>query len=776
MSLAINNSNLFHQMMEDTAIIKKDEPHQFETITIQQVQEFSAKKKLYKQFKTEGGQYQEYKTLLHKLRLSKLPFRIIELLKNNTISNEMSWNKSSKEDKSKACADFEAKMLKDCRSEILELASRINWLHGTNSSILAFMPYTDFTLISTGRLLEKGIAPMSGEISKGGLASHGINQTQLSTDTIGGISRCWDYAQRISHTFDPKEYKNAEKFFIGKLYELSDDDPLSWDATLIFLYRLKQWNPLEFELLCQKHADKISALKEGFKAHTCPQETLILKALDYDESKVKLARKNENIRQEIEKEWPCITKSWNIEWYDKQLWGNRYSFIGFKSALSLNWNLTREIIYYIFKLKTYTEEEIKEKNIKEKVQNHFCKLQEARALFENSDQNLDKAMDVLRSIAGKRIKNQTVPYNKVLKRFERLFFDKPSVHFSAEDIEHLQKPFPILVASTTSKSSRAHRLNEVNIPQAKLGQEIDLMFVCPENLQTMKQWTESHNLDKKVRILDINFLEEAKKIPLYPAPHQVTDTHDYLSTKDILKLNQDFQKHVIPLYQAPYPNGENRRWHGVPHACRVAIFSEIIGSIYQEAGFAESKTKGNLQIAAGLHDCARQNDGTDLWDKESGAKAKEILQDLGVAQEETDFFEKAVAEKDSKTPSSLEQRIIHDADCIEIKRCLHSDKDFKATELWIMKQLDTDLVNQFIAEATLWIQLTEKPEIKAFIEASENPYACFHQILNYVNRQYGKLELLSRHLVTGLSSFCGPGDYILTSEIEGHLSKYMESL
>jgi hypothetical protein len=172
-------------MMGDISIIKGGESHQFEMITIQQVQEFSAKKKLYKQFKTEGGQYQEYTHWLHKLRLSKLPFRIIELTKNRNIPKEIQesvpealWsNDYSKEDKSKSRADFEAKMLSDCRPEVLELASRINWLHGTNSSILPFMPHTDFTLIPTGRLLEKGIAPMSGEISEGGMGCNGVNQT-----------------------------------------------------------------------------------------------------------------------------------------------------------------------------------------------------------------------------------------------------------------------------------------------------------------------------------------------------------------------------------------------------------------------------------------------------------------------------------------------------------------------------------------------------------------------------------------------------------------------
>jgi hypothetical protein len=399
------------------------------------------------------------------------------------------------------------------------------------------------------------------------------------------------------------------------------------------------------------------------------------------------------------------------------------------------------------------------------------RIKDARAFFENSDQNLDKAMDTLRSVLENRIKNKTILYNKVLKRFERLFFDKPVMHFSAEDIHYLKKPFPMLFASTTSKGSGAKFSSEVNLPQVKLGQEIDLVFVLPKNLQTMKQWIENNKLDKKVRVLDINWLKEVKKIPLYHAPYQVAYAQGYLSADEIQKLSQELQKRVIPLYQVPYPNGENRHWHGVTHACRVVLFSQILGAIYRDSGFAESKTKGNLQIAAGLHDCARLNDGIDLWDKESGAKAKAVLQDLGATQEEAVFFEKAVAEKDSKTPESVEQRIIHDADCIEILRYLHSVKDFKAEKLWMMKELDSDLVNQFIAEATLWIQLTEKPEIKAFIETSKNPYACLHQILDHVNKHYGKLELLSRHLQIGLNAFCELGDYMLTPEIEALLGE-----
>ncbi|MBA2368869.1 MAG: hypothetical protein H0V82_07590 [Candidatus Protochlamydia sp.] len=97
--------------------------------------------------------------------------------------------------------------------ENLSLVEKILWLHGTNSATLALLPYTGYEMTPSGRLLDKGIAPMSGEISQGGMVHNGINQGKLSVETTRNIKRCWDYANVTSHSFYAGQFKTVRKRF-----------------------------------------------------------------------------------------------------------------------------------------------------------------------------------------------------------------------------------------------------------------------------------------------------------------------------------------------------------------------------------------------------------------------------------------------------------------------------------------------------------------------------------------------------------------------------------
>lgn len=164
-------------------------------------------------------------------------------------------------------------------------------------------------------------------------------------------------------------------------------------------------------------------------------------------------------------------------------------------------------------------------------------------------------------------------------------------------------------------------------------------------------------------------------------------------------------------YRYPYPNSNPnppqeeidlpRIFHGIQHTARTAIFVTIFSNLYRRWGDKDAlRLKPEdlklLQIAALFHDCAREGDGEDLWDAESAlflycylikilkvesSKAKKIAEacankDIAKEGGKTIYyhivhdgisairFEKKYAD----VKKNIFQKIIHDADCLDIIR------------------------------------------------------------------------------------------------------------
>lgn len=215
------------------------------------------------------------------------------------------------------------------------------------------------------------------------------------------------------------------------------------------------------------------------------------------------------------------------------------------------------------------------------------------------------------------------------------------------------------------------------------------------------------------------------------SPFQVSEP--LLNADSTKNLVDNLNKYVVPLYRTPYPNGQPRAYHGVVHAMRTALFSNILSEIYNAAGFKICTRPADLYLAAGLHDSARLDDGPDYWDKQSGEKCEEILKGLNRTSEEASHLKHCIAEKNSLAPTSLEQKIIHDADCLEIIRCLKNPAHFRSSELRILKDLpekDHYKIYALIREAKKFIYITDEiPEIKSFIDKSDDPLLQLVQIL-----------------------------------------------
>lgn len=219
------------------------------------------------------------------------------------------------------------------------------------------------------------------------------------------------------------------------------------------------------------------------------------------------------------------------------------------------------------------------------------------------------------------------------------------------------------------------------------------------------------------------------------------------STKALL---ENLNKYVVPLYRASYPDGSFRAYHGVVHAMRTVLFAIILNEIYHAAGYKISRQPNDLYMAAGLHDSERLDEGTDFWDKQSGEKCEEILKRLNRTAEEAAHLNHCIAEKDSPTPTSLEQKIIHDADCLEIIRCLSDPAGFRSSELRILKDLkgkDSHQIYALINEAKRFILLTDKtPAIKSFIDNSEEPLLNLVQILRCAHQHTNRFPVMNSYL------------------------------
>lgn len=150
-----------------------------------------------------------------------------------------------------------------------------------------------------------------------------------------------------------------------------------------------------------------------------------------------------------------------------------------------------------------------------------------------------------------------------------------------------------------------------------------------------------------------------------------------------------------PFPNIPIENDIARFYHGMQHACRVAYYIPVLMNLYRKYGDEEALALANediklLQIAALLHDSARQADGKDFWDKQSGLQVYQYLRSLNVEKEKAKCLAESVANKDAGSnyfkllandyeeeyewvalpnlKKNIFQKLIHDADCLDVKR------------------------------------------------------------------------------------------------------------
>ena len=95
----------------------------------------------------------------------------------------------------------------------------------------------------------------------------------------------------------------------------------------------------------------------------------------------------------------------------------------------------------------------------------------------------------------------------------------------------------------------------------------------------------------------------------------------------------------------------------------------------------------------------------------------------------------------------LEQEIVHDADCIEILRCLPNMDDFKIAHLHCLKNLDSEVVQAVVDEAKLFISIVDRAPFKEAIDnVVDEPLILLYQAMDYLDRVRQQVPTISGYL------------------------------
>ena len=140
------------------------------------------------------------------------------------------------------------------------------------------------------------------------------------------------------------------------------------------------------------------------------------------------------------------------------------------------------------------------------------------------------------------------------------------------------------------------------------------------------------------------------------------------------------------------PGGIPRACHGAMHSSRAAMWISVLLTLRRQMGDPAARDFPAEQLphvmkAALLHDSGREGDGYDTpeWEYASGQNCYHHLLAIGCSPEVAASCQSGITNKDRRYNKTLTEKLIHDADCLEVMRVrgeFHMDeldlwKDFK---------------------------------------------------------------------------------------------------
>lgn len=169
----------------------------------------------------------------------------------------------------------------------------------------------------------------------------------------------------------------------------------------------------------------------------------------------------------------------------------------------------------------------------------------------------------------------------------------------------------------------------------------------------------------------------------------------------------------MPIYLRHEQSFDMYSIHGRMHICRNLIFSETMLRYYLSETH-QTPNPDEVRYAVAFHDAGRQGNGRDLWEADSAKLCEEYLMKMGWTQADSNRASSHITKSEERW--TLEKRIVHDADILDIMRpiCGHGGRaGFRERILNFLGPKDApgvrnELVrSQLIEEAWRFIQITE---------------------------------------------------------------------
>ncbi len=171
---------------------------------------------------------------------------------------------------------------------------------------------------------------------------------------------------------------------------------------------------------------------------------------------------------------------------------------------------------------------------------------------------------------------------------------------------------------------------------------------------------------------------------------------------------------ILPIYLAHERSFDYPSIHGRMHICRCVLFGEFMCRHY----WVETTLRPSIidvRYAIAFHDAGREGNGPDLWEHASVALCESYLaaNSRGVSRSPEEI---AALISAKGSPETVEERVVHDADVLDIMRpcCGHGGKDgFWEQALLFLSERDDAGVTDFsmrtrvIDEAWEFIRVTE---------------------------------------------------------------------
>lgn len=401
----------------------------------------------------------------------------------------------------------------------------------------------------------------------------------------------------------------------------------------------------------------------------------------------------------------------------------------------------------------------------------LTELQVAILRVRMTDREADLKLQPFREAVKKAAQNDLYGYSVLPELLETLE-KPPGIFLEPEDLKMMTNPYPLLYGCPDQQPAPHYEVKNMEWypPQNKpvleylmkdgltLGKEIKIALTEKKHLADLTKTLEgsgvrAEEFDMGLLIETMEMLKGSKAEPSHLKSENMSHAQIQISSR----LQQD----VLPLYAARLPkdpvyieNGRTlpvlsprygakaadykqylslleqdailpRDYHGCMHAARTTMWSQMLAVLYERHGTV-IKEPVLLGVTAGAHDSARQDEGVDCYEDESAANLSVYLNRYGLPQNIIDYHVQAIKDKDPKNGKyeTPVQEIVHNADCLEIIRCLEDFSRFDPERLSFthIKGLDKDYLNKLILEVKDFIEQTEALDIKQDLEWNSQEY------------------------------------------------------